>query len=66
LEFPYEGHWNISRWAAYIKDWQQFQPDQQGRIKLPQKPGIGIVAFFSLSFFSFSPTNILCFHFLEI
>ncbi|MBN2012541.1 hypothetical protein JW960_24650 [candidate division KSB1 bacterium] len=40
LEYPLEGHWKPEYWARFIKG--GFVPDKDGRIKIPEGPGLGI------------------------
>ena len=41
LEYPFEGHWNPSMWARFIKnDISKIQSD--GTIQIPELPGLGI------------------------
>lgn len=40
LEYPLEGHWKPDYWARFIKG--GFAPDQEGRIKIPDEPGLGV------------------------
>jgi len=40
LEYPLEGHWKPEHWARFIKG--GFTPDQDGRIQIPDTPGLGI------------------------
>ena len=40
LEYPLEGNWKPEYWARFIKG--GFKPDQEGRIKIPDEPGLGI------------------------
>jgi len=40
LEYPFEGHWQPQSWARFIKN--GFSPDQDGRIKIPDEPGLGV------------------------
>jgi L-alanine-DL-glutamate epimerase-like enolase superfamily enzyme len=40
LEYPLEGNWRPENWARFIKG--GFNPDKDGRIKIPDKPGLGI------------------------
>jgi len=40
LEYPLEGHWKPEYWARFIKG--GFFPDKDGRIQIPDKPGLGI------------------------
>jgi L-alanine-DL-glutamate epimerase-like enolase superfamily enzyme len=40
LEYPVEGHWKPEYWARFIKG--GFTPDQEGRIPIPDRPGLGI------------------------
>jgi D-galactarolactone cycloisomerase len=40
LEYPLEGHWKPEYWARFIKG--GFTPDQDGRIHIPDGPGLGI------------------------
>jgi len=40
LEFPLEGNWKPEAWARFIKG--GFPRDAEGRIKIPDKPGLGI------------------------
>lgn len=40
LEYPLEGHWKPEYWARFIKG--GFTPDKEGRIKIPDGPGLGI------------------------
>ena len=38
LEYPLEGNWKPEYWARFIKG--GFKPDQEGRIKIPDEPGM--------------------------
>jgi L-alanine-DL-glutamate epimerase-like enolase superfamily enzyme len=40
LEYPLEGNWKPEYWARFIKG--GFSPDKDGRIKIPEGPGLGI------------------------
>ena len=40
LEFPLEGNWTADAWARFIKG--GFPRDTEGRIKIPDSPGLGI------------------------
>ena len=40
LEYPLEGHWKPKYWARFIQG--GFKPDEQGRIKIPDGPGLGV------------------------
>ena len=40
LEYPLEGHWKPEHWARFIKG--GFTPDQDGCIRIPDEPGLGI------------------------
>jgi D-galactarolactone cycloisomerase len=40
LEYPLEGHWKPETWARFIKG--GFPRDKEGRIKIPDKPGLGV------------------------
>ncbi len=40
LEYPFEGNWKQEYWARFIKG--GFAPDKEGRIKIPDGPGLGI------------------------
>ena len=40
LEYPLEGNWNADAWARFIKG--GFPRDIEGRIKIPDSPGLGI------------------------
>jgi L-alanine-DL-glutamate epimerase-like enolase superfamily enzyme len=40
LEYPLEGHWKPEYWARFIKG--GFTPDQEGRIQIPDRPGLGV------------------------
>lgn len=40
LEYPLEGNWKPEYWARFIKG--GFTPDKEGRIKIPESPGLGI------------------------
>jgi len=40
MEYPLEGHWKPEYWARFVKG--GFHPDQDGRIKIPDRPGLGI------------------------
>lgn len=40
LEFPQEGNWTADAWARFIKG--GFQRDAQGRIEIPDTPGLGV------------------------
>ncbi len=40
LEYPMEGHWKPEYWARFIKG--GFPRDDEGRIKIPDGPGLGI------------------------
>ena len=40
LEYPLEGHWKPEHWARFIKG--GFAPDRDGRIKIPDEPGLGV------------------------
>lgn len=40
LEYPLEGNWKPEYWARFIKG--GFTPDKDGRIKIPDGPGLGI------------------------
>lgn len=40
LEYPIEGNWKPEYWARFIKG--GFFPDKEGRIKIPETPGLGI------------------------
>ena len=40
LEYPLEGHWKPENWARFIKG--GFPRDNEGRIKIPDGPGLGI------------------------
>jgi L-alanine-DL-glutamate epimerase-like enolase superfamily enzyme len=40
LEYPLEGHWQQKHWARFIKG--GFPPDKEGRLKIPDEPGLGI------------------------
>jgi len=40
LEYPLEGDWKPEHWARFIKG--GFAPDKDGRIQIPDKPGLGI------------------------
>jgi len=40
LEYPLEGNWKPEYWARFIKG--GFTPDKEGRIKIPDGPGLGI------------------------
>lgn len=40
LEYPIEGHWKPEYWARFIKG--GFARDRDGRIQIPDKPGLGI------------------------
>ncbi len=40
IEYPYEGHWKPEYWARFIKG--GFERDGEGRIKIPDQPGLGI------------------------
>jgi L-alanine-DL-glutamate epimerase-like enolase superfamily enzyme len=40
LEYPLEGHWTPEVWGRFIKG--GFPRDRDGRIRLPESPGLGI------------------------
>jgi len=40
LEYPLEGHWKPEHWARFIQG--GFPRDNEGRIKIPDGPGLGI------------------------
>ena len=40
LEYPLEGHWKPEAWARFIKG--GFPRDKEGRIKIPDGPGLGV------------------------
>ena len=40
LEYPLEGNWKPEYWARFIMG--GFSPDKEGRIKIPDGPGLGI------------------------
>ncbi|NQV37406.1 MAG: mandelate racemase/muconate lactonizing enzyme family protein [Candidatus Marinimicrobia bacterium] len=40
LEYPVEGNWKPEYWSRFIKG--GFNPDNEGRIKIPEGPGLGI------------------------
>jgi len=40
IEYPLEGNWKQEYWARFIKG--GFVPDKEGRIKIPDGPGLGI------------------------
>jgi D-galactarolactone cycloisomerase len=40
LEYPLEGNWHPDHWARFIKG--GFVPDKEGRINIPDRPGLGI------------------------
>ncbi|MGD2035215.1 MAG: mandelate racemase/muconate lactonizing enzyme family protein [Bacteroidales bacterium] len=40
LEYPLEGYWKPEYWARFVKG--GFVPDREGRIKIPEGPGLGI------------------------
>ena len=40
FEYPLEGNWKPEYWARFIKG--GFTPDKEGRIQIPEKPGLGI------------------------
>jgi len=40
FEYPLEGNWKPEYWARFIKG--GFTPDKEGRIKIPDGPGLGI------------------------
>jgi hypothetical protein len=40
LEYPLEGNWTADAWARFIKG--GFSRDDEGRIKIPDSPGLGI------------------------
>jgi D-galactarolactone cycloisomerase len=40
MEYPLEGHWKPEYWARFIRG--GFPLDQDGRIKIPDGPGLGI------------------------
>jgi L-alanine-DL-glutamate epimerase-like enolase superfamily enzyme len=40
LEFPLEGNWKLEYWARFLKN--NFHPDREGRIDIPNSPGLGI------------------------
>lgn len=40
LEYPLEGNWKPEYWARFIRG--GFAPDKEGRIKIPDGPGLGI------------------------
>lgn len=40
LEYPLEGHWKPEHWGRFIKG--GFRPDKDGRIAIPESPGLGI------------------------
>lgn len=40
LEYPLEGNWKPEYWARFIRG--GFVPDKEGRIKIPDGPGLGI------------------------
>jgi D-galactarolactone cycloisomerase len=41
LEYPMEGHWKPEYWARFVKG--GFTPGEDGRIKIPDGPGLGVV-----------------------
>ena len=40
IEYPLEGDWKPEYWARFIKG--GFIPDKQGRIQIPDEPGLGV------------------------
>ncbi len=40
LEFPLEDNWKVDYWARFLKN--DFRPDKDGRIYIPDGPGLGI------------------------
>jgi len=40
VEYPFEGHWNPSCWNRFLKN--DFSRDKDGKIKIPDGPGLGI------------------------
>ncbi|MCH8318327.1 MAG: hypothetical protein IIA88_07495, partial [Bacteroidetes bacterium] len=40
IEYPVEGRWHPVHWARFIKN--DFTIDAEGRIKIPDEPGLGI------------------------
>ena len=40
IEYPMDGAWRPAYWARFIKG--GFTPDPEGRIKIPDQPGLGI------------------------
>ena len=40
FEYPFEGNWKPEYWARFIRG--GFAPDNEGRIKIPAEPGLGI------------------------
>jgi L-alanine-DL-glutamate epimerase-like enolase superfamily enzyme len=40
LEYPLEGNWEPEYWARFIKG--DFNPDKDGRIRIPDEPGLGV------------------------
>lgn len=40
LEYPLEGSWKPEYWARFVKG--GFKPDQEGRIRIPDEPGLGV------------------------
>jgi len=40
FEYPLEGNWKPEYWSRFIKE--SFIPDKEGRIKIPDGPGLGI------------------------
>ncbi len=40
IEYPLEGNWRQEYWARFLKN--DFTPDAEGRIKIPDGPGLGI------------------------
>jgi D-galactarolactone cycloisomerase len=40
IEYPLEGNWKTEYWARFLKN--NFEPNEQGQIKIPDDPGLGI------------------------
>ena len=40
IEYPFEGDFNPKSWGRFLK--HDFSPDKDGKIKIPEEPGLGI------------------------